>query len=226
MKEIIFTNTLHSENNFHLPKPAVFCLPEWYKKTPSYLRESRNFDSETIKKCVPVFDALTSGYIIFSYCDIHIETDKNGNKIVTTGVGDAISRHDNEQFSLHPNSKKQQDALKFINVWSIKTPKNYSCLVINPFHRSNIFSILEGIVDTDRYHLPINLPFLLNDFTFTGLIPAGTPIAQIIPFKRDSWKMQFGTKEDENKIKFENTRLHSLLKNKYKTLHHEKKDYK
>lgn len=226
MKKIIFTNTLHSENNFHVPKPAIYCLPEWYKKTPSYLSESKKFETETIKKCVPVFDALTSGYIIFSYCDVLIETDENNNKVVTSGLGGAIERHGNKQFSLHPNSKQQQDALKFVNVWSIKTPKNYSCLITNPLHKSNVFTILEGIVDTDKYNLPINLPFLLNDFTFNGLIPAGTPIAQIIPFKRDSWKMEFGTEADENKIQFENTRLHSVLKNKYKSLYHEKKDYK
>ena len=55
---------------------------------------------------------------------------------------------------------------------------------------------MPGIVDTDKYVSPVNFPFILNDIKFTGLIPAGTPIAQVIPFKRDSWKMNFGSEKE------------------------------
>lgn len=55
---------------------------------------------------------------------------------------------------------------------------------------------MPGIVDTDKYASPVNFPFILNDIKFTGLIPAGTPIAQVIPFKRDSWKMNFGSEKE------------------------------
>jgi hypothetical protein len=34
-----------------------------------------------------------------------------------------------------------------------------------------------------------NLPFFLKE-GFEGIIPKGTPIAQIIPFKRESWNLQ------------------------------------
>jgi hypothetical protein len=33
------------------------------------------------------------------------------------------------------------------------------------------------------------LPFYIKE-DFTGVIPKGTPIAQIIPFKRELWKLQ------------------------------------
>ena len=36
------------------------------------------------------------------------------------------------------------------------------------------------------------------DFDKEFVIPAGTPIVQVIPFKREKWQMRFGT-EDENK---------------------------
>lgn len=55
---------------------------------------------------------------------------------------------------------------------------------------------MPGIVDTDKYASPVNFPFILNDIKFTGLIPAGTPIAQVIPFKRDSWRMNFGSEKE------------------------------
>jgi hypothetical protein len=44
---------------------------------------------------------------------------------------------------------------------------------------------------------------VINDPMFEGLIPKGTPVAQVIPFKRDKWKMKIGSKkeiEEQNKI--------------------------
>jgi hypothetical protein len=42
------------------------------------------------------------------------------------------------------------------------------------------FSILPGIVDADHFKLSVQFPFLLQA-GFEGVIPAGTPVAQIIP---------------------------------------------
>jgi hypothetical protein len=36
---------------------------------------------------------------------------------------------------------------------------------------------------------------------FSGTIPAGTPIIQAIPFKRDDWKMEFPNKEESYSYK-------------------------
>jgi hypothetical protein len=46
---------------------------------------------------------------------------------------------------------------------------------------------LPGVVDTDNLLTEINPPFRMKN-GWTGVIPAGTPIAQIIPFKRENWK--------------------------------------
>jgi hypothetical protein len=56
------------------------------------------------------------------------------------------------------------------------------------------------------------------------LIPAGTPIAQVIPVKRDSWKMDITEDVDEsnNISKF----LSSQYFDRYKRLFWEKKEYK
>ena len=52
-------------------------------------------------------------------------------------------------------------------------------------HRESVFTIMDGIVDTDSYNALVNFPFFLNDWSYEGLIPAGTPMAQVIPFKRE-----------------------------------------
>ena len=93
-------------------------------------------------------------------------------------------------------------------------------------HRDNeIFTILPGIVDTDTYTNPVNFPFQLNDPSFRGLIPAGTPICQVIPFRRDSWQMGIGSAKDfaEGGVM---SKLRRVIFNSYKTQFWSKKDFR
>ncbi len=70
MKEIIFTNTYNVD--IDQPKPASQFIPKWYKNLESYIGGNKKPDGDgkaqvTIKKCIPVFDAITAGYIICLY---------------------------------------------------------------------------------------------------------------------------------------------------------------
>jgi len=85
------------------------------------------------------------------------------------------------------------------------------------------FTILEGIVDTDQYHKPVNFPFVFKNKDFNGLIPAGTPIAQVIPFKRDSWNMEIV--DNSLEIKNIESKMNSLFLNKYKKFFWSSKEY-
>jgi hypothetical protein len=64
------------------PQPSIKDIPDWYTNTQEYFLKGneptieiengiKSIDS-TIKKCVPVYDAMTAGYIIYSFTDIHI----------------------------------------------------------------------------------------------------------------------------------------------------------
>jgi hypothetical protein len=85
---------------------------------------------------------------------------------------------------------------------------------------------LPGIVDTDTYTANINFPFVLNNPEFEGTILAGTPIAQIIPFKRETWKMSYGNE----KTLEENINATQLIASKffdaYKRTYWNRKEYK
>jgi hypothetical protein len=75
-------------------------------------------------------------------------------------------------------------------------------------HRPKIgVTILEGIVDTDGYNAAVQFPFIIDE-GFEGIIPAGTPIVQVIPFKREDWKMQIGNDQDRK----HNLMVHNLLR--------------
>jgi predicted membrane-bound spermidine synthase len=138
-----------------------------------------------------------------------------------------IDFHPVEQAPNHPNRKGHQTSYpKWINPWSIKTPAGYSVLFIQPMHRESIFTILPGIVDTDQYNAPVNFPFVLNNIQFEGLIPAGTPIAQVIPFKRESWEMKIGTQEDLENQNKTTIRLRTRFFDSYKSQFRQLKEYK
>jgi hypothetical protein len=115
---------------------------------------------------------------------------------------------------------------KWHNPWAIRTPKGYSTLFVQPFHRESLFTILPGIVDTDLYLPTVNFPFVINDPDFEGLIPEKTPIAQVIPIKRDSWKMSIGDEKDIEDLLLVRRKLQTKLFDRYKKFFWSKKEYK
>lgn len=46
-----------------------------------------------------------------------------------------------------------------------------------------------GIIDNDKINLPGTMPFFIKE-GWTGILPAGTPYAQMIPFLREDWKSE------------------------------------
>lgn len=229
---IIFTDTIGVPEAYR-PTPASENIPDWYKSMESYLTDGKitngnGLVSSTIKRCMPVFDAITSGYILYTYVDVSVSQHENGARYEWPDQK-PIELHKVAQAPEHPNRKPKSnfsDYPKWMNAWGIKTPKGYSCLFISPSHRKLPFSILEGVVDTDKFDSPVNFPFTFKDETFEGIIPAGTPMAQVIPFKRELWKMSIGKEENLKEQKKTNLYLGSSFfdsyKNKFRTL----KEYK
>jgi len=104
---------------------------------------------------------------------------------------------------LEMNAKKN-DYIKLPNAWVIKTPEGYSSMFYPVFGEER-FKIFSGIVATDKYSTPVLLPGVItteSDFT----IEAGTPIAIILPFKRDNWTadiVEWNTETRANKLEEE-----------------------
>lgn len=222
--KIIFTNFMGWHESTK-PVPASKKIPEWYKETANRHPLKRHPNSiPTIKRCMPVFDSMTAGYILSTPCDVFIETKKD-EPSYSSSMPEVIASHPAQQLHLHPKANGFE-APKWINSWAIKTPKGYSVLIVPPLHNDNPwFEILPGIVDTDTYTAPINFPFLLKDTSFEGVIPAQTPLAQIIPFKREEWEMQIGNEEDLLQANDKNKELSSKIFDRYKSLFWHKKSF-
>ena len=228
MKEIKFTNVLGLD--FFPPKPAVKEVPDWYKDTPEYIGDQgkkilgNGNIPHTIKKCIPVLDAMTAGYILYTQVDVQV-TQVEGLPYYNWADQDAISFHPIEQAPLHP-LRNEAPYPKWTNPYAITTPTGYSVLFKQPMHKESVFTILEGIVDTDQYKSPVNFPFVLNDVKWEGLIPAGTPMAQVIPFKRESWKHKIGSNKERIEQNLVTAKLKTLFFNSYKRQFWSRKEYK
>lgn len=227
--EIKFTNVWGVSEEY-APKPSSAVIPEWYKDLESYVGGKKVPDgaagtTATAKRCMPIFDMVTAGYIIFSSADLYVETRDDQPYYQWSG-NNLIEFHPTVQAPNHPARNGLESYPKWMNPWGITTPKGYSTLFIQPTHREAPFTILPGVVDTDRYVAPINFPFVLNDPKFTGYIPAGTPIAQAIPFKRDDWNMSFGSQKDIDAVNQVTTRMRSKFFDRYKSMFRAIKEYK
>jgi len=223
------------------PIPAKLNIPEWYKNLEHTVL------NKTIKGCMPFLDSLTTGYILKMPQDLYIRHNVNNenekgekfkDSFQTYGLHDknvllsAKNINLNSGFDIH--SIKQVEGSPFIeknknlpfykisNPWKIKTPKGYSCLFVPPLNNTDDrFSIIPGIVDTDTFPNEINFPIIINGDKYPvleTLLKKGTPYVQIIPFKRDSWKMETKPrkqKEIQNSRLFYGFKLINIYKDKY-----------
>jgi hypothetical protein len=233
MGKIIFTDIENPKGVLSKPKPASEYIPDWYKQAKSYLspdgKKAPRLDNPafvTVKKCMPVWDMMTAGYIIETPYDIYVH-QKNGQPYFQWGDNQAMQFQSMEQTQNHPFFREPNYAIRMLHPWSIKTPKGWSVLIMPPAHREPLpIETSPGIVDTDTYSIPFNMFIKLSDPNFEGMIPAGTPFVQVIPFKRESWTSHLGTDKEIKKFEFDLSKYKTVFFNKYKRFWWSKKEYK
>ena len=134
---------------------------------------------------MPFLDALTVGYVQLTWTDFYIERDGGFHLPITPQmVGQRAAKH-------VPSFDQEHYPIEFIwfRPFIPKTPDGYSVLTMHPLNRFDLpFTTLAGVTDSDKLHHSANgqIPFYVKR-GFSGLIPKGTPMFQIIPFKRDAW---------------------------------------
>ena len=167
------------------PIPANKVMPDWYKNLDMYPDD--NPGMATVRACMPFLDALSSGWVIPIPADIQVfsANQKGGwTEFSSNASFSVVEHHSEEQVGDAPIPGAPS---KFINHWSIKTPPGYSTLFLQPMNRmESRFQVFSGIVDTDNYTNNINFPFIWTKSGYDGMIERGTPMVQMIPFKREN----------------------------------------
>jgi hypothetical protein len=81
-------------------------------------------------------------------------------------------------------------SLKISSLWGIKTESGYSCWITNPVYQYDLpFKMFDTIVDTDKWPQRFPYTFFIKE-GFSGTIHAGTPLLQVIPFKRENFESE------------------------------------
>lgn len=226
MKKIkLITPLPHYDKDAPLIVPASKKVPDWFKRIPPFLNGAKSLEMDkntfhlntTVKWCNPFLDAFTTGYMLVLDADVEVYRAADGEPMVTwrsSTIQGLINTQDEDSVSMVPKSNiYYEKVFKFEGVAIAETPSGYSTLFTRPLNRLDLpFTIFDGIVDTDSYPKAVNLPFVINK-NFIGIIPAGTPIAQLIPIKREEWESEYST------ISYEETILRKVkvMKHMYRT---------
>lgn len=223
-----------------LPRPnrSSKFMPEWIKKLPRKTPNQPHQAPGTVKRCVPVIDAVSNGFIIPAWTDFLIvvkygemtKTNEDGSEEVVDGPhigwscsGDAeidfITKHAWEQVGNDcpvMNYPLGKNLMKFSSPWTVETSEGWSVLIKSPPNHFSNIRLFEGVVDSDAYHRPVNLPFFWDgveegEFEFK----AGTPLAHVVPFKREIPDIQYDV-WDEDKLKQQGILHDSVFVDKYR----------
>lgn len=231
--EIIFTDIHNPNGVLPIPKPASEYIPQWYKDAKSYTdpsgKKAPTMDGTpyaTVKRCMPLYDMMTAGYIMETPYDIYVRQTPEG-PYFQWGEMQAIAFQSMEQFQNHPYSRDINYAVRIVIPWSIKTPPGWSIMVMEPqHHEPGPITCASGIVDSDDFSIPFNMFLKLRDPNFEGMIPAGTPFLQIIPFKRETWEAKLGGDEERKKYEIDSRKFGRTFFDRYRNGWWNKKEYK
>jgi|TARA_B100000035_G_scaffold302616_1_gene300393 hypothetical protein len=185
---------------------------KWHRKegAPSLLHSEKL--NRNAKGCPGITDFLKQGYLIPAWCDMVVRKTPQ-NKYVVQQVydshlpidlrGQEMKVHSPDQFSTIPERDLPHSGgewLKMFAPWIIKTSPGVSILITNPiWHRDTRFTTATGVFHSDSTPFLTNWMFEWNvdiptRFTEPNnidedlqIIREGTPLMQIIPFKRQKY---------------------------------------
>jgi hypothetical protein len=207
------------------PYPAGKALPEWYRNLEGDVHlPGVPGTLHTVKQCPPFLDAMASGYIIPLCGDVNFAMDEAGKLTLECPNGDTnVETHHPAQVAGSPWG--DAPVIKFLNPWIIVTPPGYSTLFLPPLNQeANAFRVLAGVVDTDTFYSQVNFPAVcLMERRSTFVMKRQTPLAQVIPFKREAWRAQIGHADARRLAEY--TRSISHSHHVYREQYHQRKAF-
>jgi hypothetical protein len=204
-----------TSNSDSVPKPTIKTLPEWYRKADRFAINPHTKEHwqdpmvggkvPTWKACPAIFDVMGAGYVYRTPCDIEFyeEAGKLKVKVSDPRQKDFVQiRPPMYQFT--PPMGYHEAHFAWWSDWSVEVPEGYSVLYSQPFNRFELpFLTTSGVIDNDKVNLPGTMPFFIVK-GFTGVIPAGTPYAQMLPFKREDWQSEVDDKISHREMSLKN----------------------
>lgn len=171
------------------PVPAKNVMPDWFRKLPAVDKNHVHAQNNglTVKRCMPFLDAMTTGWVLPLAATVRLEIRDGGQTVDAGWEVERVMVSNHAMHQIAGNPREPLPPCKFHNYWTIITPPGWSCLFVPPLNRANpVFECVSGVVDTDTYHSLINFPFIATAPDGVYTLERGTPLVQVIPFRRDA----------------------------------------
>jgi hypothetical protein len=206
------------ETELIVPPPVTSksAIPDWYSSKKRFVGSGApsihngGVDNNSIKACYPFYDSMTFGYVQKTWCDIYIEFFDDFARYEFSTGPEIISLRERVAIKISEDYWPFEFVWKMR--WSVKTPPGWSCMLVSPLNRPDLpFESLSGVIDSDEFTHPDvgDYPFYVKKSFNNFIIPAGTPMFQMFPVKRDNWQSSNLNLDTEK-----------ILKNKWKLKKH------
>lgn len=223
--EFIYLNE-YSYEVCERPQPSKVFLPDWFRQIEPYNKSPENPSgtrlmmrdgqtNATAKKCTPMLDVMISGYTVPLWADVHVSQEYHEPYLGWRVKQNVFEKHGLSSERVPAPVGYKQYVFKYLTWFRIKTPPGYSTLVMPlPHHQNMPFHPIPAIVDTDKSVVDSNFPMWVKE-DFEGIVEKGTPMVQLIPFKRDDWKAEFSWITQDQRIIEEDIGFYSTIQNNY-----------
>lgn len=204
--------------------PAKSTIPKWYKD-----QKPDGVITTSFKRCVPLLDSLTTGYLVKLPIDLYVTKNDSGPNIDWRQSQDGVEmvgfRLNDSIDNIPSPAGYYKDSFFWKFPVSFQVPVGYSALVTQPLNRFDLpFFVFSVVIDGGYTLVPgANMAFYLKE-DFKGIIEQGTPIAQIFLIKNESWKAE-KTKGIIKQGLLDKMKSTSLYSGWYKQTWWTKKDY-
>lgn len=180
------------------PVPASSAMPDWLKAMPLDVPNpaDEGWRMSTPRRCPPFVDAMLTGWVMRLPVALRVVvTDDQQVKFGSRPEVPwrPVGRHAPAQTDGSP----LEPVYRFEMPYAVVLPKGWSLLYTHPLNRVDLpFYTLAGVVD-DGYDSPVNLPFVWTDWQPGDfLLDAGTPVAQLVPIRRERWESELEVVDD------------------------------
>ena len=197
------------------PAPARSALPAWFRELPGVDHDhlSATNDGLTVKRCMPFLDALGAGWIIPLAATIRLEVSDDGKHVEAGWEFDRPMVSNHSGFQVAGNPYEPRPPMKIHNYWTVRTASGWSSLFLPALNRPNrVVEILSGVVDTDAFPTPVNFPFVVTSADGVHVLPKGTPLVQVIPFRRGDATIGGRVRAESEAEQIERTRTHRNIR--------------
>ena len=213
--EIVFECDNWATRKYSPVRPSSEFVPEKFKNLPSTLKKQKftRDNVYTIKICPGLQDYIGHGYVIPAWCDIQIKIENGHPNVRYSDPELKHAIHFPEQMGDFLDTKfPVRTPVKLDNPWWTYTKKDWSIMYLPMhFHENAYFEAIPGVIDHDKGpgRTPLNIMLKTNqDF----IIKQGTPLVQMIPYKRQVITARTGDLRNNTLKRYE-----SLIKTRHIT---------